>query len=258
MEQSSAKPTLTWGQQLTIARHQQGLSIEQVAEQLKLLPRIVEALETENSAQLPEPIFIKGYLRLYAQLLALPFEQLAQDFDRHYYSKASNNTNKAEPKVLQILDHQQPHHIQRFIRVSQASILPKLIKVLVVIALLIAVIAGIWQSALFRQNQSTTIESSANNASRTIDLPNVTSTRQSIDRLELTFSAQTKLRIADANGQELANTTKQAGENLSLQGQSPFAIELNPASAVEFRFNNNVIDLKPYTVNGAVNFRLSR
>lgn len=257
MEQSSAKP-LTWGQQLTIARHQQGLSIEQVAEQLKLLPRIVEALETENSAQLPEPIFIKGYLRLYAQLLALPFEQLAQDFDQHYYSKASNNINKTESKVLQILDHQQPHQLHRYIRVSHRSILPKIIKFFLLIVLLVAVIAGVWQSALFRQNQATTLEPSVSGTSRTIDLPNVTSTRQSIDRLELTFSAQTKLRIADANGQELANTTKQAGETLSLQGQSPFAIELNPASAVEFRFNNNVIDLKPYTVNGAVNFRLSR
>lgn len=254
MEQSSA---LTWGQQLTVARNRQGLSIEQVAEQLKLLPRIVEALETENSAQLPEPIFIKGYLRLYAQLLALPFEQLAQDFDRNYRPKVPNHSVKSELKILQVLDRQHSQHTHHH-RGSQAVMLPKVIKTILLVVLLIAVIAGLWQSALFRQNQATTLESSANSASRTIDLPNLTSTRQSIDKLDLRFSAETKVRIADANGQELANTTKKIGETLNIQGQSPFAIELNPASAVEFRFNNNVIDLKPYTVNGAVNFRLSR
>jgi cytoskeleton protein RodZ len=60
------------------------------------------------------------------------------------------------------------------------------------------------------------------------------------------------------SGNELANATKQAGESLTVQGESPFAIELNPADAVQFSFNNKPIDLKPYTVNGVVNFRLSR
>jgi hypothetical protein len=56
----------------------------------------------------------------------------------------------------------------------------------------------------------------------------------------------------------LALVRQKQAKPLTVTGESPFAIELNPADAVQFRFNQSPIDLKPYTVNGAVNFRLSR
>jgi cytoskeleton protein RodZ len=95
-------------------------------------------------------------------------------------------------------------------------------------------------------------------ASNTINLPNTATTQQAIDTLELRFTANTKVLIRDSSGKELANGEKVAGETLTVTGESPFAIELNPAAAVQFQFNQKPIDLKPYTVNGVVNFRLSR
>ena len=232
---------------------------EQVAQQLKILPRMVENIEAEQYQSLPEPIFIKGYLRLYADLLSLSSQEICQLFDASY-SNPQTETHKATPQVLQILDNNPQSKPIGYSFKRTNKWLPIMIKALLVVLLIGAVLAGLWQSALFRQNQQSVAsqESANNQENRTIALENTTSTRQSIDTLNLRFSAETKLRIADANGQELVNTTKQAGESLSIQGQSPFAIELNPATAVEFRFNNSVIDLKPYTVNGVVNFRLSR
>ena len=258
MTLSSAEQTLTWGRQLSLARQQQGLSIEQVATQLKLLPRLIEAIETENRPLLPEAVFVKGYIRLYANLLALPADSLCQSFEQQEINHLSNPIVKLTPQVLQELDGYSPH--QRYQQTAKPLVFG-LIKISMIATVLVLVGMGIWQSAWFKQQSSDNRGDTAevnDKANKTIALPNVTQTAKAIDTLELRFLAQTQLRIADANGQELANATKKAGESLTLQGQSPFAIELNPASAVEFRFNNKVIDLKPYTVNGVVNFRLSR
>lgn len=262
MQQASssiqAAHDLSLGQRLKAYREQKGLSVEQVAQQLKILPRMVEDIEAENYQALPEPVFVKGYLRLYADLLSVPSQEICHLFDAAY-TKHHTEAHKTTPQILQVLETNTHAKPARYHLRQNHKWLTIAIKVLLLVFIIGAIVAGLWQSTLFRQNQvGNSVESSTNIENRTIALPNVTTPRQSVDTLNLRFSAQTKLRIADANGQELVNTTKQAGETLSLQGQSPFAIELNPATAVEFRFNNNVIDLKPYTVNGMVNFRLSR
>jgi cytoskeleton protein RodZ len=59
------------GAQLQAAREAAGLSLEQVAAQLKLAPRQVRALEEEDFAQLPGRTFARGFVRNYARLLNL-------------------------------------------------------------------------------------------------------------------------------------------------------------------------------------------
>jgi len=48
-------------------REERGLNINQVAEALCLSPKIITALETEQLDQLPEPPYVRGYLRSYAK-----------------------------------------------------------------------------------------------------------------------------------------------------------------------------------------------
>jgi cytoskeleton protein RodZ len=64
------------GAQLRAAREAAGLSLEQVAQQLKLAPRQVRALEEEDFAQLPGRTFARGFVRNYARLLNLDGEDL--------------------------------------------------------------------------------------------------------------------------------------------------------------------------------------
>jgi cytoskeleton protein RodZ len=64
------------GAQLRAARETAGLSLEQVAQQLKLAPRQVRALEEEDFAQLPGRTFARGFVRNYARLLNLNGEDL--------------------------------------------------------------------------------------------------------------------------------------------------------------------------------------
>jgi cytoskeleton protein RodZ len=48
-----------------------GLSIDAVAQQLKLAPRQVKALENDDYAQLPGRTFVRGFMRNYARLVRL-------------------------------------------------------------------------------------------------------------------------------------------------------------------------------------------
>jgi len=59
------------GGQLKAAREAAGLSLDQVAQQLKLAPRQVRALEEENFGMLPGRTFTRGFMRNYARLVNL-------------------------------------------------------------------------------------------------------------------------------------------------------------------------------------------
>lgn len=59
------------GAQLKAQREALGWSIEQVADQLKLAPRQVTALEQGDSAALPNPAVVRGFVRAYAKVVKL-------------------------------------------------------------------------------------------------------------------------------------------------------------------------------------------
>ena len=64
-------PAPTAGMILMQAREAAGLTIDDVAMQLKLAPRQVVAIERDDFANLPGRTFIRGFVRNYARLLKL-------------------------------------------------------------------------------------------------------------------------------------------------------------------------------------------
>jgi cytoskeleton protein RodZ len=59
------------GLQLSSIRQQRGYTLEYVANKLHLRTRIIELIENGDFDLLPEPVFIRGYLRAYAKLLGV-------------------------------------------------------------------------------------------------------------------------------------------------------------------------------------------
>lgn len=59
------------GRRLRVQRQSRGLAVERIASQLHLRPETIEALEQDRFDRLPDPVFVTGYLRNYARLLAL-------------------------------------------------------------------------------------------------------------------------------------------------------------------------------------------
>lgn len=87
----------TLGALLRQAREQQGYSLGEVAERLKFPARQVEALEAGVYEGLPEPVFIKGFLRSYARLLGVDEAQLNEQM------KAIFPTDAAAVQAAQVM-----------------------------------------------------------------------------------------------------------------------------------------------------------
>lgn len=68
------------GAELAVIRNTKGYSMEYIAEKLHLRVQLLELLEADEYTRLPEPVFIKGYLRAYARLMDVPPEPFIQAF----------------------------------------------------------------------------------------------------------------------------------------------------------------------------------
>jgi cytoskeleton protein RodZ len=93
------------GALLLAERREQGLSLGDVARQLKLSVRQVEALERDEYAAFPGPVFVRGFLRNYAKLLQLDPEALVAQAatllpDRGAAAHAANPSVVATPVPL--------------------------------------------------------------------------------------------------------------------------------------------------------------
>lgn len=76
------------GQRLKKAREVRGLTVEQVAKELHLSVRFVGFMEADSYKDLPEPAFVRGYMRRYAQLVKLSPDDIASKFDQCYAADA--------------------------------------------------------------------------------------------------------------------------------------------------------------------------
>jgi cytoskeleton protein RodZ len=89
------------GERLQAARIQQGLSLEDVASRMHLSASILEAIEDNNFEEITAPIFVKGYLRHYARIVALDEDEMIQQY-REYYSEEDppiSSTSNMAPEL---------------------------------------------------------------------------------------------------------------------------------------------------------------
>lgn len=69
------------GGALLTARESQGLSIQEIANRLRLGPKQIEALEADNFAALPEPTIVRGFIRNYAKQLKINADPLLDAYN---------------------------------------------------------------------------------------------------------------------------------------------------------------------------------
>ena len=74
------------GKRLREARLARNLEVEDVAIRLRLHVKTINSIEADDYAHLPAPTFIRGYLRGYARLLALPCEPIIESYERHGFA----------------------------------------------------------------------------------------------------------------------------------------------------------------------------
>ncbi|PSR17678.1 hypothetical protein C8255_11325 [filamentous cyanobacterium CCP3] len=68
------------GAYLRQVRQEKGLSVDMLANQIFIRPALLQALESGQDAALPEPVFIQGFIRRYAEALGLDGQTIAKEF----------------------------------------------------------------------------------------------------------------------------------------------------------------------------------
>ena len=64
------------GEALRSTRERRGLSIAEVAQDTRISPRFLEALEAEQFDELPAPVYVRGFIRSYASYLKIESQPL--------------------------------------------------------------------------------------------------------------------------------------------------------------------------------------
>jgi cytoskeleton protein RodZ len=109
------------GSILRQAREARGLDATAVAAMLHLSESKLEALETDNYDSLPEPVFIRGYLRNYARLLEEPEAPVLDAFARRNPTPDINEQKPLDSHVAEEVGSN--HGVVKLVTVGVAVVL---------------------------------------------------------------------------------------------------------------------------------------
>lgn len=80
LEQHRDENLAELGNQLRLKRQAQALSLTEVAAKTRIQLRLLQAIESGDLEELPEPIYIQGFIKIYADALGLNGAELANSF----------------------------------------------------------------------------------------------------------------------------------------------------------------------------------
>lgn len=265
------------GQRLKKARELRGLNLDQVVAELRLSRRIIEGMEADDYGALPEPAFVRGYMRRYAQLVKLSPDDIAARFDESYAADKATPEPDVRPRnPIQILGDLARPRLRVGRLLSWASV-----------ALIVLLVVGVFW---VRQNNSVpapTVEEAAQApVVPTVAAPSAPASEVALvqetvaasdvlpapsgpavlpvpvgssaavqapaaaagqDALVVVLSADSWVSVRDATGRELVSALRKSGETINLTGSAPFAVNIGNAPAVTLAINGKPVDLKPYT-----------
>lgn len=127
------------GEKLKEARESIGVSIEEVAEDLKLRPSQIENIEAGNTEAFKDMFYLKYFIRDYAKYLGLDKEDLIDEFNEYLFDYTSrlslDDIKAAKKKKKENKKIKSPYTIEKKNRTSLI-----MFGVYVIIALLIIMI----------------------------------------------------------------------------------------------------------------------
>lgn len=260
--EASIPLSLSVGQQLRMAREAKGLTLTDVARSLKLSPRQVEALETEDWPNLPGKTIIRGFVRNEARLLGLNPDVLMSALDTLKMPLAPEleMTTGASVNIPQESSADRRDYVRVF-------------SGLIILGLAIAAFfffpADLWQTTLSAlkaasQPNEVVVEKetalSVDKANtpevaiappKTLVPPDVAAMPES--SVSLPIASSTTLRfgftkpawveVRDRSGQIIFSKLSQAGSQQNIEGQAPFALIVGNATYVTLEYKGKPVEL---------------
>lgn len=258
------------GTHLKKAREAAGMSIEELARRLHLKPEILTALENDDFARLPEPAYVRGYLRAVAKTLAIDEAPLMESYAA---------LSPPEPRFKATERLQEPFRETRGRK-----------PVYVIAAVLLLVIVGLFAWRFFVEPPHETIvgetsieteapilsgESGADSqyelpvpVDESVDIPEeppiieavpdespatpaapavqpATAT-PGVDRVQITVRNDSWIEIRDADDRRLFSDLLRAGAERTIEGRSPMRVIIGNTEGVSMTFNDRPVEIAPH------------
>jgi len=263
---------LTPGELLKSARTERHVSVQQIADDLHLDVRVVEALESNNFALLGPPVYSRGHLRKYATLVGLP-----PDVVISHYEMMNDVPVVPEPVPASVTA---PPPERMSLRV------PMLVVAGIVVSVAVLWIAG-WlvnrldsepaqggeppQATNVAPEESgqdmpadqvepapaeTPVESDATPAASSAAETPVANAGNDVT-MRLRFSEPSWVEIYDATERRLIFGIGQAGQTSTLAGKAPLRVTLGLASAVSMEVNDQSVPVPRRAGKDAARFTVA-
>lgn len=274
-------PPASLGETLRVARLAQDLTVEQLATELRIEAKQLNALESDRFEQIGVPVFVKGYLKQYGLRLGLDVRELLA----LYYKQTTLADVQIQPsRTITLRDERQ--------------ITSWILAGVVLVAVVVGLAVWWWNGGSFSFPASTAIapaaappaeetgqaEQSAPSATPVVtpreqipvvdpppapapapepgqletepaEIPAVAAVEEDAgdDRaqavpvavvpLQFSFEGESWAEVTDGRGERLLFGLNAAGRNLTVRGEPPFAIVLGDANAVRL-----TVDGAPYEI----------
>lgn len=259
----------SFGNRLKQARINKNLTLDDVAAELFILRRHLEAIEAEDFRSLPQIAFARGFVINYAKFVGLDPDEIADSFNRNYpdeLRKKSVDDIESPLKPMGTLQREG----RRAIRINPLLVLG-LIGLIILAVLLIRTISNAKDAAQVETQDSALVddlsdsEQSAGAAVNTTVVSSGNDLQSSGSALSLNaedatldfrVTETTPLTVVDATGKTLL-TGEQGAGNYKLSGKAPFKVQIGNVSNVTLNLNGESIKLNDFAQNNQANFSLA-
>lgn len=293
-EVDSAEKTQSIGQVLKAARLAQVMSAQDIARQLRLSEKQIEAIEQDEHSKFPNQIFLRGFIRNYAKLVredTKKFSQLlGETFPPTSTTQAITFSVDGTPFIP---DHKKSkgNLIILLIVILVSSLLvyevyrsggddPKTnenIESGTIAETIIQLETEIEQVPEDNHNQLSSVIKS-NGSDFNVLIEEVEADQQSGDSLDkeqkvetalevedklvesegggtlsFMFTGESWVEVKDAEGKKIFSQTSPGNTEETVNGSPPFSLTIGNAASVRLLYNDEPVDLIPYTnTNGGV------
>lgn len=277
------------GQLLSEARKNQDKSLDDIAQVLNLSVTQLRAIEQDKPEGLPEPTYVRGYIRAYASLLGLDADDVVSHYQGSHWDQSANLDRL--PRGVTDASNDSGHNIGKSIK--------WIIYIIVFALLAYAFASGMVSQWLGANNtpqeqveieqddkstsessdpalnptindevdaslsENSTLISEESSNSETIETtePTVNPEVQELNEqpantIEIKFLDTSWIDIRDTNDDRLAYKSFAKGETLSLSSDLPLNVFIGNASGVDVTYNNEPFDISDYQQGVYAKFKL--
>jgi len=254
------------GSLLAAARKKQSRTVEEIADELNLSVSQIRTIELDQSEGLPEPTYVRGYIRSYARLLGLDADEVLEHYLNPNWQRGARLDDM--PRGIGSANERDRNPFFTPTKIVTAIVLLSVLGFLVASGQFSQFLSGSEsgstngpsQTSLstsptdlnVRNEEQQISDSIQDNTATEIPDEASQSSEESLEplikqnSLSFTFSDTSWVDIRDGDGERLAYKSYTEGEDLSVTAATPMSVFLGNAKAVSVELNGEPYDIEQY------------